>query len=128
MADKEKLIEAVGSFKFPIESCGCTIGEYIVPYSIQEPLVDHLIANSVTVQEWISVKDRLPSKEEYTAKAEDETEYYVRLLIAYKTDIVEYEIGYYDGYKWMTEMPIRLIKDVVAWMPFPNMPQPPKGE
>ena len=128
MADKEKLIEAVGSFKFPIESCGCTIGEYIVPYSIQEPLVDHLIANGVTMQEWISVKDRLPSKEEYTAKAEDETEYYVRLLIAYKTDTVEYEIGYYDGYKWMTEMPIRLIKDVVAWMPFPNMPQPPKGE
>ena len=128
MADKEKMIEAVGSFKFPIESCGCTIGEYIVPYSIQEPLVDHLIANGVTMQEWISVKDRLPSKEEYTAKAEDETEYYVRLLIAYKTDIVEYEIGYYDGYKWMTEMPIRLIKDVVAWMPFPNMPQPPKGE
>ena len=80
------------------------------------------------MQEWISVKGRLPSKEEYTAKAEDGTEYYVRLLIAYKTDIVEYEIGYYDGYKWMTEMPIRLIKDVVAWMPFPNMPQPPKGE
>lgn len=77
---------------------------------------------------WISVKDRLPSKEEYTAKAEDGTEYYVRLLIAYKTDIVEYEIGYYDGYKWMTEMPIRIIKDVVAWMPFPNMPEPPKGE
>jgi hypothetical protein len=77
---------------------------------------------------WISVKDGFPRKEEYTAKAEDGTEYYVRLLIAYKTDIVEYEIGYYDGYKWMTEMPIRLIKDVVAWMPFPNMPQPPKGE
>lgn len=77
---------------------------------------------------WIPVTERLPSKEEYTAKAEDGTEYYVRLLIAYKTDIVEYEIGYYDGYKWMTEMPIRLIKDVVAWMPFHNMLQPPKGE
>ena len=77
---------------------------------------------------WISGKDRLPSKEEYTAKAKDGEEYYVRLLIAYKTDIIEYEIGYYDGYKWMTEMPIRIIKDVVAWMPFPNLPQPPKGE
>lgn len=84
--------------------------------------------NGATLQEWISVDDRLPSKEEYTAKAEDGTEYYARLLSAYKTDIVEHEIGYYDGYKWMTEMPIRLIKDVVAWMPFPNMPQPPKGE
>lgn len=91
-------------------------------------IAEKLIANGVTVQEWISVDDRLPSKEEYTAKSEDGTEYYVRLLIAYKTDIVEYEIGYYDGYKWMTEMPIRLIKDVVAWMPFPNMPKPPKGE
>ena len=77
---------------------------------------------------WISIDDRLPGKEEYTATAEDSTEYYIRLLIAYKTDIVEYEIGYYDGYKWMTEKPIRLIKDVVAWMPFPNIPQPPKGE
>ena len=93
-----------------------------------EEIASFMITHGVTVQEWISVNDRLPRKEEYTAKAEDGTEYYVRLLIAYKTDIVEYEIGYYDGYKWMTEMPIRLIKDVVAWMPFPNMPQPPKGE
>ena len=91
-------------------------------------IADYLISNGVTVQEWISVKDRLPGKEEYTATTEYGTEYYIRLLIAYKTDTVEYEIGYYDGYKWMTEMPIRLIKDVVAWMPFPNMPQPPKGE
>ena len=103
----------------------------IFPHELVDPIeavADYLLDSGVTVQEWISVKDRLPSKEEYTAKAEDGTEYYVRLLIAYKTDIVEYEIGYYDGYKWMTEMPIRLIKDVVAWMPFPNMPQPPKGE
>lgn len=96
-------------------------------YSSEE-IADELIPRGVTVQEWISVKDRLPSKEEYTEKAEDGTEYYVRLLIAYKTDIVEYEIGYYDGYKWMTEMPPRRIKDAVAWMPFPNLPQPPKGD
>ena len=87
-----------------------------------------LIEDAPAVMGWISVKDRLPRKEEYTAKAEDGTEYYVRLLIAFKTDIVEYEIGYYDGYKWMTEMPIQLINDVVAWMPFPNMSKPPKGE
>ena len=91
-------------------------------------IAEELIANGVTVHEWILVKDRLPRKEEYTATTEYGTEYYIRLLIAYKTDTVEYEIGYYDGYKWMTEMPIRLIKDVVAWMPFPNMPQPQEGE
>lgn len=93
-----------------------------------EELVDYLITNGVAVHKWIPVVERLPDKEEYTAKAGDGTEYYVRLLIAYKTDITEYEIGYYDGYKWMTEMPTRIIKDVVAWMPFPNLPQPPKGE
>ena len=105
------------------------IAETIELYpSEREELADGLIANGVTVQEWISVEDRLPGKEEYTATTEYGTEYYIRLLIAYKTDTVEYEIGYYDGYKWMTEEPIRLLKDVIAWMPFPNLPQPPKGE
>ena len=89
-------------------------------------IAEKLIANGVTVQEWISVDDRLPRKEEYITTVDDGTEYYVRLLIAYKTDTVEYEIGYYDGYKWMTEMPIRTIKNVVSWMLFPNMPQSPK--
>ena len=91
-------------------------------------IADCLVINGVTTQRWILVDDRLPRKEEYTATADDGTEYYVRLLIAYKTDTVEYEIGYYDGYKWMTEMPIRTIKDVVAWMLFPNMPQSLIGE
>ena len=121
---REKLVELIGSTEY---GNGSLVGNNFQKGFI-EKIASNLIAHGVTVQEWISVKDRLPRKEEYTAKAEDGTEYYVRLLIAYKTDIVEYEIGYYDGYKWMTEMPIRLIKDVVAWMPFPNMPQPPKGE
>ena len=103
------------------------MAEYI-DWDAAATIADYLLDSGVTVQEWISVKDRFPRKEEYTATAEDGTEYYIRLLIAYKTDIVEYKIGYYDGYKWMTEEPIRLIEDVVAWMPFPNMPQPPKGE
>ena len=117
MPDREKLIELLWEYdqmrmmRMSIEEC-----------------VDRLIPKGVTVQKWIPVTERLPGEEEYTAKAKDGEEYYVRLLIAYKTDIIEYEIGYYDGYKWMTEMPIRLIKDVVAWMPFPNIPQPPKGE
>ena len=120
---REKLVEILKQAPFE----GKVLDEWWWEEKIKR-IADHLISNGVTVQEWISVSERLPSKEEYTAKAEDGTEYYVRLLIAYKTDIVEYEIGYYDGYKWMTEMPIRLIKDVVAWMPFPNMPHPPKGE
>ena len=95
---------------------------------LAENIADDILGSDLTVQEWISVEDRLPGKEEYTATTEYGTEYYIRLLIAYKTDTVEYEIGYYDGYKWMTEEPIRLLKDVIAWMPFPNLPHPPKGE
>ena len=145
---REKLIELLCKVQDYGTKNTCEEWSVTVECKDNETVADHLIANGVTIatdnnvgdklsptdkdinvpSKWISVKDRLPSKEEYTAKAEDGTEYYVRLLIAYKTDIVEYEIGYYDGYKWMTEMPIRLIKDVVAWMPFPNMPQLPKGE
>ena len=116
---REKLVELLTEFY------GCDPMYYGVDALA---ITQHLISHGVTVQEWISVEDRLPGKEEYTATTEYGTEYYIRLLIAYKTDIVEYKIGYYDGYKWMTEKPIRLIKDVVAWMPFPNIPQPPKGE
>ena len=124
---REKLVELLngiidGGFKW--HSYSYESGEQLN----NDEIASHLIANGVTVQEWVSVEDRLPEKEEYTATTEYGTEYYIRLLIAYKTDTVEYEIGYYDGYKWMTEEPIRLLKDVIAWMPFPNVPQPPKGE
>ena len=113
MTDTEKLAELLGKM---VDFSDGTL--YL--------MADYLIGKGVTIQRWIPVMERLPSEEEYTTMAEDGTEYYTRLLIACKTDIVEYEIGYYDGCKWMTEMPIRLIKDVVAWMPFPEMPQPPK--
>lgn len=126
MGVREKLIELLCNLPTPEFVIGTRrAGKKLITAGF---IADHLIANGVTVQEWISVKDRLPGKEEYTATTEYGTEYYIRLLIAYKTDTVEYEIGYYDGYKWMTEEPIRLLKDVIAWMPFPNMSQPPKGE
>ena len=121
---REKLVELIGSTEY---GNGSLVGKNFQKGFV-EKIASNLIANGVTVQKWTPVAERLPGKEEYTAKTEDNTEYYVRLLIAYKTDIIEYEIGYYDGYKWMTEMPIRIINDVVAWMPFPNLPQPPKEE
>ena len=126
---REKLVELMKTNACPAPfMCDPACRYYGFGDCFPDRFADHLIANGVTVKEWISIKDRLPRKEEYTATADDGTEYYVRLLIAYKTDTVEYEIGYYDGYKWMTEMPIRTIKNVVAWMLFPNMPQSLKGE
>ena len=64
---------------------------------------------------WMS---RLPVRSEYFATDKNGEEYMRRLIIAYKTDTVEYAIGYYDGYKWMREYPLNKIidkDDVVAW-------------
>lgn len=75
--------------------------------SAREIIVDHLIANGVTVQEWISVKDRLPEK---------------------NTDVLIYNIEEYIGsdfltkdgkWFWNEELP------PTHWMP---LPEPPKGE
>ena len=77
-----------------------------------------MAVEALAKQQWVPTSVRLPGKDEYIAKTDDGTEYYVRLLVAYKTDIVEYEIGYYDGYKWLTEMPMRIIHDVIAWKVF----------
>ena len=90
-------------------------------------VIDEMMDDTIEAEpQWIPVTERLPEKKEYLAKAEYGTEYLMRLLIACKTDIVEYEIGYYDGFKWLSEMPMRKITDVVAWKPFLPLPEPPK--
>ena len=77
-------------------------------------IADHLIANGVTVQEWISVKDRLPGKN-------------VNCIVHYKHAYCNndgyWAIGFcfYDGEKFR----IDLLYKVTHWMP---LPQPPKGE
>ena len=89
---REKLIELIEQAYF------CNI----------ESLADLLIANGVTVQEWISVKDRLPTEEDainggfvlaYTAEH--------KAIIALWSDVC------------------RFSEFVTQWMP---LPQPPKGE
>ena len=85
---------------------------------IPKNFADHLIANGVTVQEWISVDDRLPEpKHEF-----DERNWY---LVALSNGVVK-ELAYefnnnsVFGYGWReTAYP------VTHWMP---LPQPPKGE
>ena len=77
-------------------------------------IADYLISNGVTVQEWISVKDRLPEEK-------------VNCIMHYKhaycdnDDYREIGICFYDGEKFQ----INRAYKVTHWMP---MPQPPKGE
>ena len=78
-----------------------------------DAIADNLIANGITVQEWISTDERMPTKD-------DATDGYVAVV---------YDWG--DGVKTKT---ISLVDVVIAhpdlydyWMPL-NLPQPPKGE
>ena len=75
-------------------------------------LADHLISNGVTVQEWISVKDRLPE------------DYKQRVMVIC---IGDYPIGYpkIDTDRYARGHWVRYGIYVTHWMP---LPEPPKGE
>ena len=68
---------------------------------------DCLLANGVTVQEWISVKDRLPEQGEEA------------ICIAADGDMM---IGKYTEWGWMFPC---YFEELTHWMP---LPEPPKGE
>ena len=71
-------------------------------------IADHLISNGVTVQEWVSVKDRLP--EENTT-----------VIVATDNGIVFQCLYAYDGWNLWEGNEV----NITHWQP---MPQPPKGE
>ena len=82
---------------------------------------DCLLANGVTVQEWISVKDRLPDQSgEVLVIVSGNPQKNITLNCAY--ELAEYDP--YDG--WIMEMwPEWEDAIVTHWMP---IPEPPKGE
>ena len=94
---------------------------------LAENIADDLIANGVTVQEWISVDDRLP----------DETGRYLAVknrvapdeLGGNRTDIVILRFFVDKGFRMPTHIPDwineEINEEVTHWMPMPN---PPKGE
>ena len=77
-------------------------------------IASYLTDNGVTVQEWISVKDRLP---------EEKVNCIVHYKHAYCDNDDYWAIGlcFYDGEKFRIDLSYK----VTHWMP---LPQPPKGE
>ena len=77
-------------------------------------IADYLIRHGVTVQEWISVKDRLP---------EEKVNCIVHYKHAYCDNDDYWTIGicFYDGEKFQMHWAYK----VTHWMPLPH---PPKGE
>ena len=77
-----------------------------------EYVADHLVSNGVTVQEWISVEDRLPEEK-------------VNCIVHYKHDYYNndgyWAIGFcfYDGEKFRIDLGYK----VTHWMPMPELPE-----
>ena len=87
-------------------------------------LADHLIANGVTVQEWISVKDRLPDNKEYdwvlAQVVEDNGFMHIPTVMEYRQSKNDW---FEETYGWLSEHNGAFT--VTHWMP---LPEPPKGE
>ena len=109
---REQLVELLGNIYLPIMAGPDVIGEYRIPYKLKEEIADHLTANGVTVQEWISVDDKLPENGKEG------------VLIALRWG--EIDIGGCEDGRWRSEF-VNEYEDgeVTNWMP---LPQPPKGE
>lgn len=106
MSVKEKLVELLDNAIIDSDD------NYGFPNTNQ--VADHLIANGVTVQEWISVDDRLP---------EEKVNCIVHYKHAYCDNDDYWAIGicFYDGEKFQTNLSYK----ATHWMP---LPLPPKGE
>ena len=107
---REKLVELI---KDGIRKGLRAKGDDRLDYSFED-VADHLIANGVTVQEWISVDDRLP---------EEKVNCIVHYKHAYCDNDDYWAIGicFYDGEKFKMDLSYK----VTHWQ---YLPQPPKGE
>lgn len=104
---REKLVEILKQAPFE----GKVLDEWWWEEKIRR-IADHLISNGVTVQEWISVEDRLP---------EEKVNCIVHYRHAYCDNDGYWAIGFccYDGEKFLFDPAYK----VTHWMP---LPEPPK--
>ena len=108
---REKLIEILKQAPFE----GKVLDEWWWEEKIKR-IADHLISNGVTVQEWISVDDKLP-------------DYFTSVLVwcpGNKCIYAAYRNARQEWYTFDDTIAGHVVVNMVThWMP---MPQPPKGE
>lgn len=115
MSDKDKLIELIYE--------GLHLKEDIVSAGRIEQTADHLIANGVTVQQWIPVSERLPERAGMAVLVVAENTFGQKYVVKAFTDYTGRN-GFLTNEKeydsiWDTAW------KVTHWMP---LPEPPKGE
>ena len=109
---REKLVKIVCDV---METDGCICHCNHPPCFEVERVVNALIANGVTVQEWIPVDDRLPEVGGYV------------VCIAARNPFSRFMpmVARIEKNGWVEPMTEQYISEVTHWMPMPN---PPKGE
>ena len=104
---REKLVELLQNAKAAMksENLSCDIARNMF-------VVDFMMANGVTVQEWISVKDKLPK---------EKVDCIVHYKHAYCDNDDYWAIGmcFYDGEKFRVDPAYK----VTHWMPLPLAPE-----
>ena len=117
MQELEKILEEIELEKKRVSLSPDCSNEHAVTEIILLEKIEKIIRKHLN-DDWISVEERLPEKNEYFVETSSDKDfpngYYKRLEIAYMTDTIEYVHGYYDGYKWMDKY-LDTIKNVVAW-------------
>ena len=108
---REKLVELIAKAKY---ICANDYSDH----TEDEYIADTLLDNGVTVQEWISVKDKLP---------EDSNDGFADAVLV--TDGFVQHMAYFIGGEWRFaesgEIKEPMWYRITHWMP---LPQPPKGE
>ena len=106
MNDREKLVELLTEFY------GCDPMYYGVDANA---LADYLIVNGVAIQQWISVKSRLPEVGGYV------------VCIARRNPFSRFMpmVARIEENGWVNPITEGYISEVTHWMP---LPEPPKGE
>ena len=118
---REKIVELLR--EAPYNIFGNKLGNCYFD-SCLELIADHLISHGVTVQEWISVKDRLPDNKEYdwvlAQVVEDNGFMHIPTVMEYRQSKNDW---FEETYGWLSDH--NGIFTVTYWMP---LPEPPKGE
>lgn len=105
---REKLIEILRKPIFPHELADPT-----------EAVADYLLDNGVTVQEWVSVKDRLPEEGEYVLCVLKGFNYGGKIQVCKFVPADKFkDKPYFEHFR-------NGFPSVTHWMP---LPEPPKGE
>ena len=127
---REKLVELLNEVQeIGVNEIPAGFG-YFSEYVENEKVASHLIANGVTVQEWISVDDRLPEdsgyylvvyRDKYNGSISIAFDMYVKCNVGEWWES-EFACDITKQFLWATRLQEQ---EVTHWM---SLPQPPKGE